>query len=346
MKRTSQSILIVGLDVGYGVTKGITLSASLLFPSVAGYARKLDFNASKIAADYPGDQLRDDDGDWFIGELALSQLRPGDLLRLRGRTANRDALGNAFRVRMAKAAIGKLIPGETGGNVFQVKIATGLPVDHMSEAAALKQALIGQHHIHTDKTDFIVDVIGVMVMPQPYGTIYAQMITPDGKINPAHTATRTGVCDVGTYTVDAAMDDNGEYVKASSGSVESGVYTAHERIAMLMEETYGEKPLYRDVEQALRTGTVRAFGQTVDMRAEVREALEPLRSATVNLLNDLWKSGSRIDVIYLSGGGADLVADVVCGAYRQTVRVDNPQIANARGYLNYALFAAQSAQSE
>jgi hypothetical protein len=41
----------------------------------------------------------------------------------------------------------------------------------------------------------------------------------------------------------------------------------------------------------------------------------------------------------LSGGGAELVRDSVMAAYPQTVIVPQPQIANARGYLNYALFA-------
>ena len=47
------------------------------------------------------------------------------------------------------------------------------------------------------------------------------------------------------------------------------------------------------------------------------------------------------DVIYLSGGGAKLVKDVVTATYRQTRLVKNPQTANARGYLSYAYFKAQ-----
>lgn len=68
-------------------------------------------------------------------------------------------------------------------------------------------------------------------MPQPYGTIYSRTLTPAGDLNPAHTFMRTGVCDVGTYTVDVALDDDGEYIISESGSVESGVFTAQERIA-------------------------------------------------------------------------------------------------------------------
>ena len=43
-------------------------------------------------------------------------------------------------------------------------------------------------------------------------------------------------------------------------------------------------------------------------------------------------------MIYLSGGGAQLVVNDVRAAYPQTVLVQDAQLANARGYLNYARF--------
>jgi hypothetical protein len=177
-----------------------------------------------------------------------------------------------------------------------------------------------------------------MVMPQPYGCIYAHLLTSEGEINRYHTYTRTGVVDVGTYTVDLALDADGEYVDAESGSVEGGVYVAHERIADLLEQRYRQKMPYKMIEQVLRTGEFRARGELVDMHDDVEEALGPLRSATLNLMNDKWKSGTNVDVIYLAGGGAELVHEVVAEAYSQAQGVWDAQLANARGYLHYALF--------
>jgi hypothetical protein len=74
------------------------------------------------------------------------------------------------------------------------------------------------------------------------------------------------------------------------------------------------------------------------MHDEVEEALGPLRSATVNLMNDKWKSGANVDVIFLAGGGAELVEQVVFDAFHQVQLVRDAQLANARGYLHYALF--------
>jgi plasmid segregation protein ParM len=335
------SVVTVGLDIGYGVVKAITDHAVITFPSVMGHAREIKFQQEDITARHPGDQIIDDDGEWFVGDLALSQLPPGELLRLRGRTANESTMGNAFRLRLAKIAIGKLLNGMWNRDVVHLRIASGLPVDHMRDAADLKAALTGQHLIKTDTAEIIANVDEVMVMPQPYGSIFAATLTEAGEINGHHTYMRTGVVDVGTYTVDLALDDNGEYVDSESGSVESGVYTAQERIAAALERDYRQKMPYKIVEQVLRTGVFRASGEPVDYSAEVEEALAPLRSATLNLMSEKWQRGMTVDVIFLSGGGAELVADEVCAAYPQAQLVRDAQLANARGYLNYARFIAK-----
>ncbi len=335
------STLTMGLDIGYGVVKAVTSDRVVTFPSVMGHARELKFQHDEIAQRHPGDQIGDDDGTWFVGDLAQAQLPPGELLRLRGRTANEAVMGNVFRLRLAKVAIGKLLQGQWNRDIVHIRIATGLPVDHMRDAADLKAALIGQHLIKTDVAEIVANVSEVMVMPQPYGTIFANTLTETGEINRHHTVMRTGVCDVGTYTVDIALDDDGEYVDAESGSVESGVYTAHERIATALERDYRQKMPFKLVEQVLKTGLFRAAGELVDYSDEVQEALGTLRSATLNLMSEKWKSGATVDAIYLSGGGAELVVKEVFAAYPQTILVQEAQLANARGYLNYARFVAR-----
>jgi plasmid segregation protein ParM len=319
----------------------VTADQVVMFPSVMGHAREIKFQQDEITRRHPGDQIRDDEGAWFVGDLALAQLPPGELLRLRGRTANESTMGNAFRLRLAKAAIGKLLTGTRSRDVVHLRIATGLPTDHMRDADELRAALCGQHVIKTDSADLIANVTDVIVMPQPYGTIYATSLTSTGEVNRQHAYRRTGVCDVGTYTVDLALDDDGEFVDAESGSVESGVFTAQERIAAALERDYREKMPFKIVEEVLRTGIFHANGQPVDYHEVVEDALAPLRSATLNLMSEKWQRGTIVDVIYLSGGGAELVSEEVLDAYPQTQVVRDAQLANARGYLNYARFIAR-----
>lgn len=329
---------VIGLDIGYGVTKAVSADTALMFPSVWGQAREIKFKSAEITAKYPGDQLTDDDGDYFIGDLALSQLPAALQRRSRGRTANEQTLGNPARVRLAKAALGKLYPSRRNGEALHMVISTGLPVDHMRGSAELKAALIGQHRIKTDQTDFIANVTDVKVMPQPYGTIYSAMLTPKGALNPCHTYERTGVLDIGTYTIDAALDDRAEYIDAASGSTEAGTYTAQEAIAIAYEREFGQKPSLRQLEEILRKGCLRHQGEMVDFSEEVETALAPVIAAALELCADKWKAGADVDVIYVSGGGAYYVIDAVKAAYPQAQLVENAQLANAQGYFNYGLF--------
>lgn len=331
--------ITLGLDIGYGVSKAIVGDLSIVFPSVWGYARRIKFKADEIAQKYPGDQLTDDEGSWFVGDLALSQLRAGEQRTLRGRTADEKALGNPARARLAKVAIGKLFPGVVSGDVVHVRIATGLPVDHMGGADELKEALLGQHLIQTDTSKFIANITDVMVMPQPYGTIYRNMLTERGDVNDCHNYDRTGVVDVGTYTVDLTLDDDGEYIDSFSGSIEAGMFTVQERVASLYESEFGSKLGYKDIESIIRTGCFRFQGQPVNFQRELEEAFEPLRLATLNLMGNLWGNAGTIDVIYVAGGGASVVIDAIRAAYPQAQLVQDSQLANARGYLNYANFA-------
>lgn len=335
------NVLTVGLDIGYGVVKAITDEHAISFPSVAGHAREFKFQQEQIQSWYAGDQITDDEGTWFVGDLALKHMPPGELLRLRGRTANEERMGNAFRVRLAKVAIAKLVRGVGDGDVVHVCLASGLPVDHMRDSQALKDALIGQHLIKTDEVEIVANITDVMVMPQAYGAIYSQMLTERGEINVRHTYMRTGVCDVGTYTVDIALDDDGEFISSQSGSVESGVYTAQERIAEILERDYREKIPFSMIDQTLRTGIFTASGHPISYRAEVEEALQPLRSAALNLMSEKWQRGTTVEVIYLAGGGAELVMEDVLSAYPQTKLIKEAQLANARGYLNYAHFDSE-----
>jgi len=336
---TDTRVQTVGLDIGYGVTKVVTDETSFGFPSVMGHAHEIKFQQEVIQQKYPGDQIMDDEGEWFVGDLAMAQVPGGELLRLRGRTANERTMGNAFRLRLAKVAIGKLAPGLWDRDVVHLRLAAGLPVDHMRDADTLKETLVGQHLIQTDACEIIANITEVMVMPQGYGSIYSQMLTPNGELNVHHTYMRTGVVDVGTYTVDVALDDDGEFISSESGSVEGGVYIAQERIASMLERDYREKVPYKIVEQVLRTGIFTASGKPIDYSHEVEDALAPLRSATLGLLSEKWQRGTTVDVIYLTGGGAELVYEQVAEAYPQTKLVPQAQMANARGYLYYANFA-------
>lgn len=336
-----QETVTIGLDIGFGNVKAVYGDKKIVFPSVAAHAHTLKFQEDEISSKYPGDQLTDSDGDWFIGDLAVKHAPTEQQIMLQGRTSNED-FNMAFRVRMMCAAISKLMQFQNG-DVIHIQIATGLPVNHMGDAPALKAALVGRHKIDTNNASFVANVISCVVMPQPYGTIYSQMMTESGDLNPFHTAQRTAVVDVGRFTIDCTLDDDGEYVDADSDTLEAGVFTAQERISAIYEKEFRKKPSHAQIEKLLRTGGVRVNGEPVDYTEYVQEALKPLRDGVKSLMGKLWGTAGDIDLILLSGGGVGLVDADTYQAYSQARVVDDPQFANAIGYLHYARFLAKNA---
>lgn len=339
-KQVSGQPITIGLDVGYGAVKAVSDGKSAVFPSVWARAIEQRFQTSITAEKYPGDDISDDEGDWWIGNKAMKHA-PGDRKQnARGRTASETSIGHVARVRLAKAAISKLYPMRTNGDVVHIRLATGLPVSHMPGAAELKAAFIGQHLIQTDIADFVANITECAVMPQPYGTIYANMIMPTGKLNPCHTYTRTGVVDVGTFTIDIALDDDAEYLDEMSASSEASVSRIHTLISAEYERRFSQKIDQEDIETITRNGCIRVKGKLENFTDVVAQGRAELTEATLNLMGRTWGAATRVDVIYVAGGGAGFVFDELKRAYPQAQLVENAQLSNAQGYYNFAQFKA------
>lgn len=336
-KAKAPTVLKVGLDIGYGLTKVITDNDQMfIFPSTYGDSVQLRFQKDSILARYPGDVVNHKGREYFIGNLAQAQLQEGLQLKLRGRSADPHA---EFRVRLifALAAIGKLFEGVyTGDNeVYQVEIATGLPVRHLEDNDIFKQMLTGQHRIRTNSCDILINVINVYVMPQPYGTFYTEFLNPDGALNECYTARKTGMVDIGTYSVDLAVDEDGDYIDRLSTSNESGVYSAHERLAPAIESIIREKPTVKLVDEVLRCKCLTSAGKDYDMSEYVDDALRPLIESVLIILQNTWQAAGLFHNILVAGGGAEFVIDAIRNIYPHARIVDNPKTSNAEGYLRY-----------
>jgi hypothetical protein len=333
----------VGVDIGYGWGKAVSVAHSVSMPDVYGAARDLRYGEDDLTAKYAGDQITDDEGDWFVGELALKHLKPAHVRRLRGRTADEETLGNVVRVRLLKALLGKLFAGVTHGDAVHLRLATGLPVSHMADAGLLKRMLLNEPlHVHTSSAHFVAHISQVYVMPQPYGTIYANMLTADGRMNPAYAYNTTGVVDVGTYTIDATRDDDGDYIDAQSDSVEAGLHIVQEALRMWYEREFGATPSLGVLDTLIQTGCLKWRGEIREYSAQVAQAVHPLIDATLNLMGELWGKGGDLDVIYLTGGGAYLVSEAVRAVYPHAVVMPEGYLANATGYLRFALWKANA----
>lgn len=337
-KNISNNVYNVGVDIGYGKAKVVSGDVQYQFPSVAGQARNVRFGAESMSANHPNEQIEHDGLSWYVGELAQEQLRPEEQQRLRGRSTKADERGMMFRTLIMKAALAKLFPDVTNGDAIHFHIVTGLPVNHMAQSAALKKALIGVHPVHTDRTNFVANVVDVAVMPEPRGTMFAFTLCPDGSLNDTYTADTTVVFNGGAVTNDVQYDKNGKFVDAHSASSRTGHHLALERLQIMLEERFGDTPSLDLVESILRNRAGKVSGKLYTFDDEVNEALKPVREGAMQLLTDTIGTGIEADSIIVSGGFALSSYEVIGRAYSQSTKSDNPLFDTAQGYYNYSMF--------
>jgi hypothetical protein len=337
-KNQNQDAVItdLGVDIGYGNVKVVGNGISLMFPSVAGNAIEERFGGDDNAEKYPNERIEHNGTSMWVGNLALGHLRAEQQRRLRGRSSSNDEAGMDFRLLMVKTALAKAFPDVHNGDVLHIRIVTGLPVNHMKQAAALKSALIGQHPVHTDRTNFVANICDVAVMPEPRGTMFAFTLKPDGDVNEYYDAETTVVFNGGAVTNDVQYDKNGEFVDVYSGSSRTGYHLAFEYLQNLIEERYGEFPSLEVVDSIIKKRAFKVHNDLVPMGEEVDEALKPVRAGALQLLADTINTGMTVDKLIVSGGFAMTSFDVVKRVYKQSERSQTPLMDTAQGYYNYS----------
>jgi len=330
-------LLLLGLDVGYGVTKALSWGFEpILFKTLYGYGRDLGYDTDKILKQNPGESIITEEGKWFVGKLASTHLAAREQLSLRGRD---DA--NVVRRLMMLAAIGKMFPGLYRNDPIRVIVATGLPEGHMKGADRLKHELVGHWMVETDQSRFPVEIEYVSVMPQPTGTINAYSLLPNGAENPRFIFNKIAVVDNGKFSVDLSTEEAALHVEAQSGTSETGMHTAFERLANRYNTMFGEYPEDRTVESILlNDGKFKVYGEAQDWSAEVADDLKPMREATIALCREKIGRAAQHELILNVGGPAPLVKEQIKKEYRQAMMPDHSQTTNALGYLHYASFIA------
>lgn len=300
------SVNIIGLDIGFGFTKATDGNARVLFKSVLGEAKELQYREQLGATDKNTPYLHIQVGEesFFAGDLAERQSS------VRTYTLDQDQLISDFVKTLGLAALTQLTEDNE-----PVHLVTGLPVRYFRRhREQLVQTLTGTHHVKMfdpagQVREMNVKVEKVRVIPQPFGSLFGLMLNDIGRVSDQRFAQeKIGVIDVGFRTADYSIADKTRYSERGSGTSDAGISHAFEIIATALQEKSGVNvELYR-LYDAVRNGSIKVRGKSYDLGRITERAFSQLATAIASEVNRLWADDWDIDQIVLTGGGGKVLA--------------------------------------
>jgi plasmid segregation protein ParM len=319
------STTIIGLDIGYGYTKAVTSTAEVAFPSVVGQAERIRYQSDLMSENKLGIHLVTPDGERFVGELALLQSR------IKWTPQDRGRVTSTTMTTLAQAAFSEL--GVSGN----VALVTGLPVEWYGDREALAEQLKRQHVIRRCGGRCpVVEVSQVLVVPQPFGSLFALILDRDGRmVNEDLARGRVGVIDVGMHTTDFILVDRLRYVEKGSSSLTTALSRVHQLTGRAILDAHGLQLTMHEVDAALRQGTVQVYGKDKDVLRLAEPALQAVAEELNAQASTLWGAGQDLAALLVTGGGAPVLGQRILNRYPHAIAVPNAVMANVRGFLRY-----------
>jgi plasmid segregation protein ParM len=322
----------LGVDVGYGHTKALSSlrDRPLTFPSVVGRAETetyhLDLNGHARELLRGGVLMDANDEVYLYGEPAIRYARVVHQPR------DRDWIrSQPYRV-LWQAIVSELVLPST-----QPVIVTGLPVRYYSADRVVLEDLV-QHVLHARN----LRPRAVIVVPQPFGSFFAHILDRNGQLAPERNPdAHLGIIDIGHFTTDFVEVYDCEHIEKGSGSLEVGIATVFDAVRRLADERWGRTLNVSECEAVVGGAPVRVKGQDHDLREATQTYGAEVAMAITHYARQLWGGGAALDEVLVTGGGAPLLVEFLRSAFSQLTLLSDAFVANARGYMQYALYRAQ-----
>jgi len=315
--------LVVAVDLGFGWTKALSGARAFIEPSVVGPAEAM---FEGLGGTPQGVRLWEDGVEYFIGHLAIQQCR------FPWHNLNDDKPGDPNTFRLLKAALAAVSPVDSGSVTLDA-LVTGLPVNlFFGQKQALEErikrldgvpikAQIGGRMVSIE-----VAIKGVKVIPQPFGSLLDVVLDTTGQIVRRDIARgRVLVIDIGFQTVDLLAVEGLNIVSRLSKSTNFGLASAYEAVARRLN-----KPLWQ-------------VDQLVMRRPE--EGATMLQHLAENINRTVESLNERFDLYVVTGGGGARLTPWLLPAESNKMLLDDPQLANVRGYLKAGERVRQNAAS-
>ncbi len=326
--------MIVGVDIGYGYTKATSGTSEVVFPSVVGKAERIryesDFDRS-AAGQSRQIAVITAEGDRFVGELALLQSR------VRWTLLDRSRVQDPSARLLFLSALSELVGLTSEKNNF--RIVTGLPTQWYADREKVIEQLSGKHVLRRVNGRQVVQrfsVDDVLVVPQPFGSLFSTILDPNGKlVNQDLARGRLGIIDIGTFTTDYVLVDTLRYIEKGSGSISTAMSRAYQLIGRSILDMFALDLRLHEVDRAVRRGYVTIFGEQREIVWLVEPVLDAIAEEVLAQAGTLWGDGRDLKAVLVTGGGAVVLGERIRRRYPHARVLEDAPMANVRGFERY-----------
>lgn len=321
--------MIVGVDIGFGHVKTVTERGLDELPAVVAAWEPEGFRLEAALPDGIRGGLRYGGRDYLVGTQAL---RHGHRRLV---SLDRDWVGSDVYRVLVLAALHRA----ASASGVEIRLVTGLPVGDLGRHAEHARSwLVGHHKIERlpSGETWEVTVGEARVMPQPFGTLLAQVLDDAGQIRDYDLARRrVGVIDVGFRTTDYLTADGLQVVPAGCLSRNTGMADVLLDLSREIQFAYGLELDPHEVNEAALRGTIDVSGQTMLLDRMLSPLLEAHASAIAGHATMLWGRGQRLHQILVTGGGGEILRSYLTNLGPNVRGVPNARFQNAIGYYRY-----------
>jgi len=211
-------------------------------------------------------------------------------------------------------------------------LVVGLPLSAMSNAAKLRELMVGTHQVTADQR---VEVKDALVLPQPLGGLYYCFSL--SKEKPEFEFLREEVnlvIDPGFLTFDFLLSNGEKVVDNRSGAHTGGVSKILRSLADSVSAKFNIK--YENLgalDTGLRRRKIRVNGVAETLDEHIKNTRAVLEGS-VNYMRNVVAAGTDIDNIILLGGGSHIFRKTIEQYYpNHPLHVlEDAQLANVKGF--------------
>lgn len=179
-------------------------------------------------------------------------------------------------------------------------------------------------------------VIEVLVVPQPFGSLFHAILGPEGQIVDEELARgRLAAIDIGTYTTDYVLVDGLRYIEKGSSSISTGMSKAYQLIGRSLLDTFGLDRRMHEVDRAAREGQVTVYGEDRRIDWLTAPVFDAVSEEILAQAGTLWADERELEAILVTGGGAIALGERIRRRYPHVRLSDDAAMANVRGFGKY-----------